>query len=291
MKKIIATVLAMVMALALCTVAFADNTVKTIETAGKETFYMKGDVEEFYTDSECTKLVTPAVKANLLATKVTDASGNVTYGQYNTVAPKLYKSAAAVTCTADGWKVNLYIDKNGGFYVKVSEKEAYETANKTTITVINPYYFGSSIDSIEKYESVAEASVKVPAGHLIIKTSDTYGESKATVYKCVLCGATYVKDGSLTKDVDKNAVAKFDRISYTKVNDADARDILFAKDYLNATQADTYTYIQLAAGTTTGTTTTKPSPKTFDAGIAMYVGMALTSVAGSAVVIGKKKEF
>ena len=45
-------------------------------------------------------------------------------------------------------------------------------------------------------------------------------------------------------------------------------------------------------------TATKPadtdknsSPKTFDAGIAMYVGMALTSVAGSAVVIGKKKEF
>ena len=35
----------------------------------------------------------------------------------------------------------------------------------------------------------------------------------------------------------------------------------------------------------------KDSPKTFDAGIAMYVGMALTSVAGSAVVIGKKKEF
>ena len=48
----------------------------------------------------------------------------------------------------------------------------------------------------------------------------------------------------------------------------------------------------LTAGSTTGTTnTTKPSPKTFDAGIAMYVGMALTSVAGSAVVIGKKKEF
>ena len=38
-------------------------------------------------------------------------------------------------------------------------------------------------------------------------------------------------------------------------------------------------------------TENKPSPKTFDAGIAMYVGMALISVAGSAVVIGKKKEF
>ena len=33
------------------------------------------------------------------------------------------------------------------------------------------------------------------------------------------------------------------------------------------------------------------SPKTFDAGVAMYAGMALMSVAGSAVVIGKKKEF
>ena len=45
-----------------------------------------------------------------------------------------------------------------------------------------------------------------------------------------------------------------------------------------------------ATATPAGSTTTT-SPKTFDAGIAMYVGMALTSVAGSAVVIGKKKEF
>ena len=45
-----------------------------------------------------------------------------------------------------------------------------------------------------------------------------------------------------------------------------------------------------------GTADTKPaegvtSAKTFDAGIAMYVGMSLLSVAGGAVVIGKKKEF
>lgn len=42
-----------------------------------------------------------------------------------------------------------------------------------------------------------------------------------------------------------------------------------------------------AATTTTGVT----SAKTFDAGVAMYAGLALMSVAGSAVVIGKKKEF
>ena len=41
--------------------------------------------------------------------------------------------------------------------------------------------------------------------------------------------------------------------------------------------------------TATKTTDTKGSPKTFDAGIALYVGMALTSAAGVAFV-GKKRE-
>ena len=51
-------------------------------------------------------------------------------------------------------------------------------------------------------------------------------------------------------------------------------------------------YVLMGSKTTAGNnTTTNGSPKTFDAGIAMYAGMALMSVAGSAVVIGKKKEF
>ena len=51
-------------------------------------------------------------------------------------------------------------------------------------------------------------------------------------------------------------------------------------------------YYVLLGSKTTGTTNGNAnSPKTFDAGVAMYAGMALMSVAGSAVVIGKKKEF
>ena len=47
-----------------------------------------------------------------------------------------------------------------------------------------------------------------------------------------------------------------------------------------------------AKATTTKTDKTDiASAKTFDAGIALYAGMALMSVAGSAVVIGKKKAF
>ena len=46
-----------------------------------------------------------------------------------------------------------------------------------------------------------------------------------------------------------------------------------------------------ATNTSATTTTGVSSAKTFDAGVALYAGMALMSVAGSAVVIGKKKEF
>ena len=79
------------------------------------------------------------------------------------------------------------------------------------------------------------------------------------------------------------------KLSYTKTL-ADA--LKSGKIYETVTVgSDTYYVMYAAAGTTGTTTENKPSPKTFDAGIAMYVGMALTSVAGSAVVIGKKKEF
>ena len=48
-------------------------------------------------------------------------------------------------------------------------------------------------------------------------------------------------------------------------------------------------YYYNSTTTDTKTTDTKGSPKTFDAGIALYVGMALTSAAGVAFV-GKKRE-
>ena len=63
----------------------------------------------------------------------------------------------------------------------------------------------------------------------------------------------------------------------------------------NGADADQVAGVWVVADASNTPTDTKTdgnkSPKTFDAGIAMYVGMALTSVAGSAVVIGKKKEF
>ena len=92
-------------------------------------------------------------------------------------------------------------------------------------------------------------------GHTAVPTVK---DGKVTGYTCKTCGAVAIEAPN-----------------YASIP-ADA-DIITGNWYFPAVAAST--------------TTTTSSPKTFDAGIAMYVGMALTSVAGSAVVIGKKKEF
>ena len=287
MKKIIATVLAMVMALALCTTAFAampEGATKVNPDQGKtlkETYYKLGD--EYYTDEECTKLVTAEVKAVL------------ENGGYEAITLKQYKAAAAATCTADGWAVNVYIDKDNNLYVKADDVKAYEDKyEETLLATKTAVYVGTKMENVVKYYAAGTAAdttseIKLAKGHVLVKTDDTYGTSKATVYKCILCNGTYALESTITTDADKAAVKTAGRINYQPTNNTQA---MFDKGYLNATEASAGVYVELKAGTTTGTTnTTKPSPKTFDAGIAMYVGMALTSVAGSAVVIGKKKEF
>ena len=282
MKKIIATVLAMVMALALCTTAFAalaEGATKVEPDDGKtlkETYYKLNN--EYYTDEECTKMVTAAVKEVLTA------------GGYEKLSLKAYKSAAAATCTADGWAVNVYIDAAKNLYVKADDVDAYnDKYDEDLLDGADVVYVGTKMDNVVKYLKADETAVKLAKGHVLVKTDDTYGTSKATVYKCILCNGTYALESTITTDADKAAVKTAGRINYQTTNNTQA---MFDKGYLNATEASAGVYVELKAGTTTGTTTeTNKSPKTFDAGIAMYVGMALTSVAGSAVVIGKKKEF
>ena len=71
--------------------------------------------------------------------------------------------------------------------------------------------------------------------------------------------------------------------------------VVNGKDISGSQYSDGYTvpqssgYYYYYPTTDTKTTDTKGSPKTFDAGIALYVGMALTSAAGVAFV-GKKRE-
>ena len=276
MKKIIATVLAMVMALALCTTAFA-ATGDTVEG------YLKG-----------TNVGASAVKTTLTYTGNTDpktTDGKTVAGVYAHYTEATYGDFIVVNSLADATAV-LYSDeacKNVIMYLGQVEVVSYFTGK-----VYNDF-----ADVCGKFDK--------PASYDATKTYYTY-EDNGTTKLAVAAGSSETADKLLTVDgkvvrVVTLAATKVQHTAVPTVKDGKITGYTCSKCKAVAVEAPNKASIPAGADTTnlTGnwywTTATTPStdkntsPKTFDAGIAMYVGMALTSVAGSAVVIGKKKEF
>ena len=297
MKKIIATVLAMVMALALCTTAFAasitkneveskDYTLKTMANADKEIGSEKIAIEKrdaekttvgsetttkYFADKytmtlkgESTETTLYACDASIANYKLIDKAGKIVYLNESN------KLADAITDVVTKMIEGKGDDAKGTDYVKdvyIIDGKAYEVGG----------------DKVAMFNGLAvlygdKADVK---GYTLVNTDKAPADKTKLTYnaKGEVTGIT-AAEGDKTFEVVKKVPT-----SYT----GDTEELKIAKA---DGKFDTY-YILLGntvtpSGTTTGTTT---SPKTFDAGIAMYVGMALTSVAGSAVVIGKKKEF
>lgn len=295
MKKIIATVLAMVMALALCTVAFADT--QTIDKDKVSAVDAAGAAYDFGTITSVEKT---------LASKSTSGTSESIVPAYYTITSSanggIYvecdKSLATCLLTIKGGE-SVYVVKMGAAPAAFSTKAAtlYTApkkatcdkvgANEDTYVVVDGSYYlaadASSVDTAAGYalvngKMVAYVGNAVPAQkHNFDVTPD-----KATV--------TYNTDGTVATvkcAVCEKAIpvvatpGKFDGKTYVKIENVTNTQVAWNHMY--------YVAGTVANGTTTNNTNT--SPKTFDAGIAMYVGMALTSVAGSAVVIGKKKEF
>ena len=285
MKKTIATVLAMVMALALCTTAFADaqkydvyNAESTDGTviAGMNDLtlkYNKADKDAkqiaYYNLLDASGNIVRALASetgNYVAVdKASDADYVVKYAGKNTVA--LYLVAAdAVT----------YENGEGSAYTDLGKKCGQYNYKANGYTTSDKFYTAISDADDEVYLFVkghnTDATLlvdgKVIAVDTIGKLSDkvvqhtwVVDNAKMTA-KCSACGATgkvYEKYAEVPSGADAELVA----------------GMWVVADKTATKPADG----------------TNSSPKTFDAGIAMYVGMALTSVAGSAVVIGKKKEF
>ena len=258
MKKIIATVLAMVMALALCSTAFA-----------------------------ATEVTAAAYRKTNAAAAVTTAPGfNATF-----------HAATAAKTNSDGEQTNV-------------ANVAYYTTNDTNLAA---HYI--VVGSLAEADVVlySDAAAKNPILYLA-ESFVTY-EGTGTVFtkfgkSCGELDKTY--DTTATYDTSNEKDNKTIYVTATtdatealmvggKLVDVKASD--WTTDDLKAHAAvptlgadgkawNNYYYVTGTVGTADGgKTDTTTSPKTFDAGIAMYVGMALTSVAGSAVVIGKKKEF
>ena len=298
MKKIIATVLAMVMALALCTTAFAAS------VAGYTGYTRGGD-----------KLMADATNAESFSVEAHEAAFNKATGAGNVAYYTVSGASAANTdyngdyTKADKTDFDLQLTKSGAstLYLKhvdtgaryVAKVEAFtkigDKCGQLDVDADGTYYVNTSKytsdngtkDAGEAYfvASDAESAVYVLLNGKLVSVT-LAGEQ-------TLVGHTWVaveKDGKVVsyKCSDCGTVASI----YKTYAAAKASGLKNVEAFVNDDGETIY-----LAYTDGKTDNTKPadgankSPKTFDAGIAMYVGMALTSVAGSAVVIGKKKEF
>ncbi len=294
MKKIIATVLAMVMALALCTTAFAATAVganveaatatENVEHALVKVLNAHDKVLDAYQLQTTTTDATTGGKTIALSSAyysiATEDSydyvlingKDVTYLQTvelnvaTKAATKVatVKAAKAVKAHGDVWTtgdVALFVDADETYYVPYTNGVAV--------------YLNVGGKMVKAQAENGEKNTQPHAFTASVTTKDS--ETTYSDIKCS-CGATYTTYASTVA----KAKTTFGVNGYETITvNADAQG-----------QNGVTLYVAKAGVTVTPSTDTKTdSPKTFDAGIAMYVGMALTSVAGSAVVIGKKKEF
>ena len=299
MKKIIATVLAMVMALALCTTAFAAPVAGyTGYTRGGEKLMKDATNAESFSVEAHEATFDKATGAGNVAYYSVDGAtaANTSYNGDYTKADKtdfdlqLTKSGASTlylkhvnegakyvakveAFTKIGDKCGqLDVDADGTYYVNTSK---YTDTNSVTKDAGEVYFMASDANGAVyvllngKLVSVTLAGEQTLVGHTWVAVEK---DGKVVSYKCSDCGtvASIYKTYAAAKASGLKNVEAF-------VND-DGETIYLA-------------YTDGKTDNTKPADSANKSPKTFDAGIAMYVGMALTSVAGSAVVIGKKKEF
>ena len=299
MKKIVALVLSLVMALSLCTVAFAapktNDKFYDKQTKADATEYVYTEATSYTPDgNNMLAYLTDSTSKKVY--QIGDATGDTLYVDGNTVAEitlgdyvgKFADITYKFTATAvDAQAWSCTTDKHAaGYTYKLADGTVKYAVPKDSADG-DGEAFNVLVDG--KIVAVKNDKTYVPGQHVLAIPEKGAKELGVGVYEgyCAACHKTY-------------------KFAQTKVNGAGAlyTDSVTMADLLNkiggANQIALPTGYRLLnnpfyiVGETTNPTPAKDgvtSAKTFDAGVAMYVGMSLLSVAGGAVVIGKKKEF
>lgn len=277
MKKIIATVLAMVMAMALCVTAFAVNYSDGYYFAnGKWNKIDLTKVSVSYTNPSETKTDGKVVRAKIGYYTLKET------GKAAVVLVEVDKDDATYQIKADS--TVKYLQESNG-----NQDKAY-TLTGTKLTSSDKCgeakFTGTVYQSGDKYYTTGSSNtymlingqvVSVVETTVTINGHDFEIQTKAVDAKGVLTGTAKCKNCTQTA---------------TLTNKLSAIPVGAKSQVVTVPgMTDTCYLYWTEAGKTNNGSSNANSPKTFDAGVAMYAGMALMSVAGSAVVIGKKKEF
>ena len=336
MKKALATILALVMALGLTTAAWAEG-----EGAAKV-----GNVE--YNTLQAA-VDAAAEGQTVVLLKDVDASSGVTVGKKIVLDMNVKKLYNTVDIWDTSWSLisvrangDLTITGNGTFAAKENDCYAVDVQAGGKVTIQNGTFVGNIhavyvhtgtaiinggtytvqqqypnadrpydfvLNCYDASRAAGTATITVNGGEFPqIDPSNCKAEGEGTDFVAAGVAVATVTDGNDTSYAVGSAVIAAaanngKSVTVTKtgpVTGVDAgKSIAVAEGVTGVTvngvpvTGTSYTvpsrYYYYHPTTDTKTDNTKGSPKTFDAGIALYVGMALTSAAGVAFV-GKKRE-
>ena len=315
MKKIVALVLSLVMALSLCTVAFAAGYDLEVTLKGQHEKYdeLKSVAQtdtvlphyegkangEWFVETADPDVYDSA--SNFIVTYQRD--GKIVYllrvekddMKVNALKADAVAEHKYVGCGDNNAKApkDCYKDvKNSNYWIKsdADDAVAYVTVDgdyDNVVAVRAATVFG-------KDGNWDRNSEVVPSGHLmvLVKKNVEYKNSAdgkivkdVNEYKCYFCNRTFY--GS---DFPYSTPETADTYSSTFANELVKAKFVNVEDGVILGDVAYYWTTDKDNGTKADNKGVN-SAKTFDAGVAMYVGMSLLSVAGGAVVIGKKKEF
>ena len=289
MKKIVALALCLVLALSLCATAMA----KTTSTGKVETSTLTLKDAELFSLNPKT-----SVSDDIDTVKVTVTTGKIV-DDVNYYVPNVYEititgSAAAEYVEVSKDAATHSLVNNGKTVYLVTATEELKAGTKIVLDKkveegdnCGDYAEDVYLSGTHTYKTEGSTLAYMKGSFILVGAKDAVDTVNHEFLKK---NVTFDAKGKPVSVKCSNCPKTFNVVENGK-QDKDLADDEYIVDGITGLAG--YTVVLKNPGSTTGTTSGSKvdSAKTFDAGIALYVGMSISAVAGSAVVIGKKKEF